>query len=165
MSHGGGGSTEVVEVNLIPMIDIVIQLITFFLMLVNFDKSNIDERVRLPIADLAKPSEMQVDELLILNISSDGRVNVGIGGDTLIDIGGDTFRQHMVKEAREAVKSMKLFGKPVKYVADRPQLWTTIMIRADKEVEYGKIQRLMKVCQEQGFYKFALRASPEGKRM
>ena len=55
MSHSGGGSSEGVEVNLIPMIDIVIQLITFFLMLVNFDESNNDERVRLPIADLAKP--------------------------------------------------------------------------------------------------------------
>ena len=56
MSHGSGGSTTGVEVNLIPMIDIVIQLITFFLMLVNFDNSNTDERVRLPVADLAKPS-------------------------------------------------------------------------------------------------------------
>jgi biopolymer transport protein ExbD len=165
VSHGGGGSSEGVEVNLIPMIDIVIQLITFFLMLVNFDESNIDERVRLPIADLAKPSEMEIDELLVLNVDREGRVNVGIGGDVLLDISSDAFRQHMSKEARAAVKNMKLAKRPVKYVADRPQLWTTIMIRADQELEYERIQRLMKVCQEQGFYKFALRASPEGKRM
>ena len=164
MSHGGGGSSQGVEVNLIPMIDIVIQLITFFLMLVNFDDSNLDERVRLPIADLAKPSEMDIEELLILNVDRDARVNVVAGGGQL-DIGGDAFRQHMMKEARATVKSMKLYGKPVKYVADRPQLWTTVMIRADKEVEYERIQKMMKICQDQGFYKFALRASPEGKKM
>ena len=39
------------------------------------------------------------------------------------------------------------------------------MIRADKELEYDKLQRMMKVCQDQGFHKFALRARPERKKM
>ena len=165
MSHGGGGTSEGVEVNLIPMIDIVIQLITFFLMLVNFDESNHDERVRLPIADLAKPSEMEIDQMMILNITQAGQVNVGIGGDVLFDADSDAFRQHMAKEARAAERDMRSAKRQIKRIGDRPQLWTTIMIRADKEAEYEKIQRLMKVCQDQGFYKFALRASPEPKRM
>jgi len=165
MSHGGGSTSEGVEVNLIPMIDIVIQLITFFLMLVNFDQSNNDEIVRLPIADLAKPSEMEIDVMLILNVHRTGQVNVGLGGDVLLDLDSDSFRQHMVKEAREAVKSMKSAKRELKYTGKTPQLWTTVMIRADKELEYDKLQRMMKVCQDQGFTKFALRASPERKRM
>ena len=165
MSHGGGGSSEGVEVNLIPMIDIVIQLITFFLMLVNFDESNHDELVRLPIADLAKPSEMEIDVALILNVHRTGQVNVGLGGDVLLDLDSDSFRQHMVKEARAAEKSMKQAKREVKYVGGKPQLWTTVMIRADKELDYDKLQRTMKVCQDQGFTKFALRASPEPKKM
>jgi biopolymer transport protein ExbD len=165
MSHGGGGSTEGVEVNLIPMIDIVIQLITFFLMLVNFDSSNNDERVRLPIADLAKPSEMEIDEMLILNVDGAGSVNVGLGGDVLLDIDSDAFRSHMMKEARAAIENMREAKRELKITGDRPQLWTTIMIRADRDVEYEKVQRMMRICQEQGFYKFALRASPESKRM
>ena len=165
MSHGSASSSEGVEVNLIPIIDIVIQLITFFLMLVNFDGSNNDERVRLPIADLAKPSEMEIDEMLILNVNQAGEVNVGIGGDVLLDIDSDNFRQHMAKEARATEKSMQQEKRQIKRVGDRAQLWTTIMIRADKEIEYEKIQRMMKICQDQGFYKFALRASPEPKKM
>jgi biopolymer transport protein ExbD len=163
MSHGGGGSTEGVEVNLIPMIDIVIQLITFFLMLVNFDESNHDERVRLPIADLARPSAMEIDELLILNINRLGQVNVGLGGDVLLDFDSDSFRQHMVKEAHAALRNMRRAKRPIKMFNDTPQLWTTILIRADREVEYQTIQRMMKVCQDQGFFKFALRARPERK--
>ena len=168
MSHGGGGGDSGVEVNLIPMIDIVIQLITFFLMLVNFDESNNDERVRLPIADLAKPSEMEIDVRLILNVNRAGQVNggtLGLGGDVMLDADSESFRQHMVKEARAAEKSMKLANRQIKRIGERPQLWTTVMIRADKEAEYEKIQRMMKVCQDQGFYKFALRASPEPKKM
>jgi biopolymer transport protein ExbD len=166
MSHGSGSSSgNSVEVNLIPMIDIVIQLITFFLMLVNFDESNNDERVRLPIADLAKPSEMEVEEMLILNVNRAGEVNVGIGGDVVLDVDSDAFRQHMIKEARATEKSMQQAKRDIKKVAGRPQLWTTVMIRADRDVEYERIQRMMRVCQDQGFTKFALRASPEPKKM
>jgi biopolymer transport protein ExbD len=147
------------------MIDIVIQLITFFLMLVNFDETNHDERVRLPIADLAKPSEMEVDVMLILNVTREGKVNVGLGGDVLLDATDETFRAHMIREARRAEKDMKEANRAVKVLNNTPQLWTTVMIRADKELEYDKLQRMMKVCQEQGFTKFALRASPEGKKM
>jgi biopolymer transport protein ExbD len=71
----------------------------------------------------------------------------------------------MGREARATEKSMQQAKREIKRVAGRPQLWTTIMIRADRDVEYERIQRLMKICQEQGFTRFALRASPEPKRM
>src|SRR5262245_8894237 len=150
MSHGGSSaSNDGVEINLIPMIDIVIQLITFFLMLVNFDESNNDERVRLPIADLAKPSEMLVEEMLILNVNKLGEVNVGIGGDVVLDVDSEAFREHMIKEARAAEKSMQQAKRDIKRIGGRPQLWTTVMIRADRDVEYERIQRMMRVCQDQ----------------
>jgi biopolymer transport protein ExbD len=163
MAHGGGGGGEGIEVNLIPMIDIVIQLITFFLMLVNFDQSNQDERVQLPIADLAKPAAMEIDEMLILNVNRDGFVNMGLGD--LVDPDSTVFRTRIAQEAALAKKNMMLAKKRVKMLAGRPELWTTVLIRADKDVESGKVQRMIKTCQDVGFYKFALRASPEKSRM
>ena len=163
MAHGGGGSGEGVEVNLIPMIDIVIQLITFFLMLVNFDQSNSDERVHLPIADLAKPAEMKIDEMQILNVNRDGMVNMGLGD--MVDAESDVFRTRMAQEAVLAKKNMILAKKKMKMFAGRPELWTTVLIRADRDVESGKVQRMIKICQDLGFYKFALRASPERAKM
>jgi biopolymer transport protein ExbD len=163
VSHGGGGGDgETVEVNLIPMIDIVIQLITFFLMLVNFDNSNKDERVRLPVADLAKPSDSDIDEPLVLNIDNAGRVNI-LG--EMIDGASPIFRQHMGREAQAALANMSAHGQIVERVAGRPKLWTTVLIRADKDVEYGKVQGMIKTCQEFGFYKFALRANPNRESM
>ena len=108
---------------------------------------------------------MEIDEMLILNVNSTGQVNVGIGEDVLMDLESEAFRQHMSREARAAEKSMRLAKRDIKRVGDVPQLWTTIMIRADKELEYSKLQSLMKVCQYLGFHKFALRASPERRRM
>jgi biopolymer transport protein ExbD len=108
---------------------------------------------------------MEIDELLILNVNSAGTVNVGLGGDILLDVDGDSFRQHMAKEAAATEKSMQLENRSIKYVNGRPQLWTTIMIRADRDVEYERVQAMMKVCQEYGYYRFALRASPEPKSM
>src|SRR6185503_10416388 len=106
MSHGGGGG-EGVEVNLIPMIDIVIQLITFFLMLINFDNSNKDERIRLPLADLAKPSDADIDEPLILNVNGEGLVNLG----ELVDVDSAAFKQKMNNEKSVAINNMKAHGK------------------------------------------------------
>jgi biopolymer transport protein ExbD len=71
----------------------------------------------------------------------------------------------MMREAIAAEKNMKLARREIKRVGELPQLWTTVMIRADKELEYEKVQRMMKVCQDLGFSKFGLRASPERRHM
>jgi biopolymer transport protein ExbD len=163
MAHGpSGGGGQTVEVNLIPMIDIVIQLITFFLMLVNFDNANSDERVRLPIADLAKPSDMEIEEPLFLNVNREGWVTVGVG-DVSYEPESEAFRHYIANEAAATLFAMKSTKRRIKTVGDRKQLWTTVLIRADQEVDYGRIQRIIKTCQDHGYYKFALRATPPSK--
>ena len=44
------------EPNLTPLLDIVFQLITFFMLVINFSNENYDARVRLPVAGSARPS-------------------------------------------------------------------------------------------------------------
>ena len=45
------------EPNLTPLLDVVFQLITFFMLVINFSSENYDQRVRLPVADSARPIE------------------------------------------------------------------------------------------------------------
>ena len=45
------------EPNLTPLLDIVFQLITFFMLVINFSNENYDQRVRLPVAGSARPVE------------------------------------------------------------------------------------------------------------
>jgi len=157
MSHGSGGASEGVEINLIPMIDIVIQLITFFLMLVSFDQTNTDQRIRLPIADLASPSEDKVEEPLVLNVNRYGQTTL-LGEDC--DVDSEEFQTKIRLEAETALQNMKNFRQEVKYDHGRPIMWTTVIIRADKDVDYGKVQRMIKTCMTYGFVKYSLRASP-----
>ena len=59
------------EPNLTPLLDIVFQLITFFMLVINFSTENYDQRVHLPVAGSARPVEdaQQVTEdRLVLNI-------------------------------------------------------------------------------------------------
>ena len=51
-------STELkAEPNLTPLLDVVFQLITFFMLVINFSSENYDQRVRLPVAESARPVE------------------------------------------------------------------------------------------------------------
>ncbi len=45
------------EPDLTPLLDIVFQLITFFMLVINFTADNYDRRVHLPVAGSARPVE------------------------------------------------------------------------------------------------------------
>ena len=45
------------EPNLTPLLDVVFQLITFFMLVINFSQDNFDSRIRLPVAGSARPQD------------------------------------------------------------------------------------------------------------
>src|SRR4051795_4142834 len=64
------------EPNLTPLLDVVFQLITFFMLCINFSQDNYDQRVRLPVAGSARPVEMPKagEDRLVLNVDRQGRL-------------------------------------------------------------------------------------------
>src|SRR6187549_1323371 len=66
------------EPNLTPLLDVVFQLITFFMLVINFSNDNYDKRVQLPVAGSARPIEEGKDagleDRLVLNISKQGHL-------------------------------------------------------------------------------------------
>jgi biopolymer transport protein ExbD len=66
------------EPNLVPLLDLVLQLVMFFMACTNFARENISETVKLPLAQSARPIEE--DELkqtrLFLNIEENGDMRV-----------------------------------------------------------------------------------------
>ena len=71
-------SSEVrAEPNLTPLLDVVFQLITFFMLVINFSNDNYDQRVRLPVAGSARPiddGERIAADQLVLNIDQQGHL-------------------------------------------------------------------------------------------
>jgi len=140
------------EPNLTPLLDMVFQLITFFMLVINFSSDNFDQRVRLPVAGSAKPIEgaRASDERLTLNIDRDG--NLLWGGKILgIELAG----QEINTQAQLIKLNLKSAGKKLKPGDPLP---TTIVIRADKATPFSQLYRLITICQTNGFTKFSLKA-------
>ena len=142
-----------------PMIDIVFQLLTFFMIAINFENTKADERVRLPMDVLAKPPEVRPEHELVLNFgferTLDGvkksRIPTIFYNERYVEVsklGPDLEQEKRIMElthGKEVIKDV------------------TVLIRADAEVPTGLVQELIKKCQENGFTKFSLRATAEEK--
>ena len=67
----------VTKPDMTPMIDIVFQLIAFFMLVINFTKVDQNELIRLPASELAKPPEAPPESPITLQLTSRGSVIFG----------------------------------------------------------------------------------------
>ena len=100
-----------------------------------------DERIRLPLSQLAKPPEVAPEQPITLQVSKTGTVY--ITGD---EVPIEKIKPYLQRE-------VQLLDRQNKEQAN-----TTVIIRGDAEVETGKVQELIRQCQEVGFERFSLRA-------
>lgn len=144
MSHGDSNSAEP---NLTPMLDMVFQLITFFMLVINFKSAALDLTLTLPVIGSARPVDTEGNEdLLVLNINKNG--------DLVIYNQVVPMHQFLQTEAR--VSRMKLAGPAAQ--APETELPTTIVIRADKETSFKDLNAVFTECQRLGFRKFSMKA-------
>jgi len=136
------------EPNLTPILDMVFQLITFFMLVINFKSASMDLTLKLPVVGSARPVDMKgQEELLILNINSLGKLNVyGVEKDIDSYIAGEA--QASLIEARRDNPDLK----------PGDELPTSVVIRADKGTPFKLLNRVIKACQDNGFRKFSLKA-------
>jgi len=141
------------EPNLTPLLDVVFQLITFFMLVINFSNENYDQRVRLPVAGSARPVEDEKvlsEDRLILNIDPDGHLLFG----------GEVQPLHKaiqtIRHQADLIKiNLKAGGKQLDSSGSLP---TTVVLRGDKDTTFASVLSLIKACQSNGFRKFALKA-------
>jgi biopolymer transport protein ExbD len=134
--------------NLTPILDMVFQLITFFMLVMNFKAAALDTSLRLPVVGSARAVDAQGQvSLLILNITREGNLNV-YGQSRTVEsyIAGEA--QAELLAARQ--KNPKL--------QPGDELPTTVVIRADRGTEYHMVHRVIEACQQHGFRNFALKA-------
>lgn len=144
---------NVAEADMTPMIDIVFQLVAFFMIVTNFEQTRADERVVLPADDLARPAETVRDELIV-NIGFlrdkqgekiDETAYVFVPGEDPVPLAG--YKASLEQEARVATQYE---GKQLQDI--------TIAVRADQTAPAGLVQDLIKMARDVGFSSFSLRA-------
>lgn len=129
----------IAEGDLTPMIDMTFQLIAFFMVLVNFSQAEQTELIQLPSSTLAKAPEEQPEHKIILNVKQDGEILLG----------GQPY---------DSIESLGIkLDQERQYLVDQKADKITVIIRAHKATQTGKIQELIKECQDNGLDTFALR--------
>src|SRR5438445_4074680 len=82
MSHTVGDSGERADPNLTPLLDVVLQLLMFFMMCVNFVTEQVNQNIELPVAQSARPMDKGEVDVLFLNVDRKGNLVVP-GHDSL----------------------------------------------------------------------------------
>ena len=148
------GESNVAEADMTPMIDIVFQLIAFFMIVTNFEQTQADERVVLPADSLARPPEAPREQEIVVNIGflrdatgekTDEQAYVFVAGEDPVPI--EAFRANLQQEARLAGRE------------GRDAAAMTISIRADQTAPAGLVQEFIRMARDEGFSQFALKAT------
>jgi biopolymer transport protein ExbD len=141
-------NSEKAEPNLTPLLDMVFQLITFFMLVINFKGASLDMTLKLPVLGSARPLEHSGKlEPLLLNVDSEGNVKAG-GNSVEID-------PYVTREASMLKEQLKFAGTPVEGDGTLP---VTVIIRADRGAPFKLVNSVITVCQNHGYRKFSLSA-------
>jgi biopolymer transport protein ExbD len=137
---------ERLSFDMTPMIDCTFQLVIFFMLTLNYAAQDLDDRIKLPSSELAKPVEVIPETSIVVQLTDKNTVLVG--GDELPLSG----LKPLLARERAALETS----------TRRKTSDSVIVIRADRYSVTGRVQQVIKVAQETGFEKFVLRAKEEG---
>ncbi len=140
---------ETVKMDMTPMIDVVFQLIIFFMLVTDMSQQDLAE-LKLPYAQTAAKDELMKGRLTF-NLLKDGEIEIKRDRKGTMD---DPNTQDWVRgflQREVAKKPLEPDG-----TSDRP-----ILIRADRETEFKHVQKILRVCGENGIriYKIHLAAA------
>lgn len=135
------------DVNLTPLLDVVLQLIAFFMMLVHFgtrlEGAALD--VRLPVAPAALPSGKPAVDRLVVGIDAKGRLLVQ-----------EEVREGFAAEAWWSEEAARRRAGMSALGIDGDEIPTLVVVRADRAAAYGAVRRALAVAQGRGFVNFTL---------
>jgi biopolymer transport protein ExbD len=139
------------EPNLTPILDMVFQLITFFMLVINFKSASMDMDLKLPVLGSARPVDPGSQDLLILNITKDGALRIL----------GQEFKDKAIESQIivQAGASRQVAKKANHEMKDDDDLPSLVVLRADKSTPFQLLNRVIVDCQNNGYRNFALKAS------
>lgn len=135
-------SSEIVEGDMTPMIDMAFQLIAFFMLVINFSDTEQDQRITLPASVLANPPDAPYEDPLTIHLTEQGQFI--FGGVLLPSL--DDLHNALLQETQIISR------RTDKKLAD-----VTVIIRGDEDARTGAVQEVIAKCQELNFERFALR--------
>lgn len=173
MSHGPSDGDEV-KLDFTALLDVVFQLIMFFMMLANFTQDQATQDVQLPSAEAARPLNASETDVLYVNLKPYKRSeheekpaedieklankfrNEGdpmviiIGKFPMPPIDARVWLNQMYKDRREEAI--------IKEKVANPTVKTLIIVRASEHMTCDQVYQIMDMCKTAGFRELRLRA-------
>src|SRR5262245_4060031 len=137
MSHGPASEGSAAVTNLIPLLDVVFQLLMFLLICVNFVTEQVNAGIKLPVAQSARPMPKSEINVLYLNLDNQGKLLVP--GEEL-PLPQSQWKYYL-----------KVQYDDRKRLAGTDEVKTLVVIRADRDNEYKQVYSLMQLCKQAGF--------------
>jgi biopolymer transport protein ExbD len=171
MSHGPAGDEISAEPNLTPLLDVVLQLLMFFIMCVNFVNEQIMEGIDLPKSQSARPMDKDQTDVLFVNVKPYRE--------------DDKDWSELEPDKREILKKKFAGGEPCflvpalfpmkilelknwlrdeyrlkedKATKEGKEVKTAVVIRADASCNYDDVYNTMNMCKAIGYKQMKLRA-------
>ncbi len=141
-------SSNTLAPNLTPLLDLVLQLITFFMMLVHFGTriEGATREVRLPVAPAALPGEDMAFDRMIVELDARGRI---LGASGAIE--ENRTAAWWADQAKLRRAGLEALGAAT---AGNDVLPTQVIVRADRDAPYGALRRVLAAAQDRGFAHF-----------
>ncbi len=141
--------SEGLDVNLTPLLDLVLQLIMFFMITVNFVRvDQFDDSIKLPVASQAIPLDNSAEDWVFLNMNSNGQL-VGALGTFTLDT-PEKLKVHLMREKESLERAAKGRGKI-------GEIKIVVILRADKNCKYADVWSVLHSCQRAGFKHWQMR--------
>jgi biopolymer transport protein ExbD len=131
-------SGDVEGINMTPMIDIVFQMIIFFVLTIDMDKKQFDDRIKLAMAPHGKAVEQKDPRTVIVDVNERGTISIAF-----------------------AVMSPEVFRKVMRNAVARYGQTVPVVIRGDRETRHKDIRRVMDICSSVGLWKIKFGAIKE----
>lgn len=151
MSHGPSSGAEKSEPNLTPMLDMVLQLVMFFVMVANFTMDQVSEDVKLPVAQSARPGDKSETDVLYLNLNAEGKLMAPgreLPLNSIAEV--NTYLKQQYKDAEEAARAKD---------GPNAKVNTVVIIRGHKDADFAPIFNILQAAKSAGFKKWQLRAN------
>jgi biopolymer transport protein ExbD len=156
MSHG---STDKCEPNFTPLLDLVLQLVMFFMLCANFVMEQTNVEIKLPKAVAVKVGGEPDEYLIFLNVNDQGKV-ILTPTDQYRDSEGnvtatlDNATQVEIFLKRRAKEDLAAAGPANKDKGPR----SVLVLRVDHRCSFEKTYGIMRACRQAGYTKVQLRA-------
>jgi biopolymer transport protein ExbD len=145
--QSGGGSETSLDINLTPLLDVVLQLIMFFMITVSFVQTEaLNEDVKLPVAQAAVPLEQGAEDYIFLNMNKKGKL-VGFLEDLNNEI---KLKAHLQREHDARRRAANERGK-------KGDVNIVVVLRAHEQARYADVWRVLDTCTKAGYKRWQLR--------